>query len=127
MADIIEGGCYCGDIRFAAEGDARHSTICHCRNCRRAAGAQSVAFVTVPAASFRFTRGLPTSYTTDTKAVRTFCGRCGSSLTYIGHDRKEDVDIHTASLDEAERFPASKDFFVEERLFWVPLVQDPGK
>lgn len=126
MADTIEGGCYCGDVRFTADSDATHSTICHCDNCRKAAGAQSVAFVTVPAVTFHFTSGKPASFNTETKAIRTFCNRCGSSLTYVGHDRPQDVDIHTGCLDAPERFPASKDFYTEERLPWVPLIRDDG-
>ena len=30
----IEGGCYCGEIRFEAEGDAQASIQCHCRECQ---------------------------------------------------------------------------------------------
>lgn len=119
----ISGGCYCGDIRFVAKGDATHSTVCHCSNCRRAAGAQSIAFVTVPSLDFEFTQGKPVTFLTETNALRTFCGRCGSSLTYVSHTRKQEVDIHTACVDQPENYPPNKDFFPDEKLSWVPLVR----
>lgn len=121
MTTTITGGCYCGDIRFKAEAETTHSTICHCSNCRRAAGAQSVAFVTVPSSDFAFTQGKSIEFLTETKAIRTFCGRCGSSLTYVGDDRKHEIDIHAGCLDHPENFPPNKDFFADEKLPWVPL------
>ena len=27
---MIEGGCYCGQVRYVSEGAPFHETICHC-------------------------------------------------------------------------------------------------
>ena len=118
----IAGGCYCGKVRFNAAGKVLSRANCHCQNCRRAAGAQSVAWITVPTAEFKFTSGEPKRYRTDTGAYRTFCGDCGTSLTYEHESRPGEIDITTGSLDEPEKFPPAKDFAAEEKLSWVPLV-----
>ena len=115
------GGCYCGAVRYRATQEPLYQTTCHCDNCRRAAGAQAVAFITVPAKSFAFTTGEPTAFRTDTAATRTFCGRCGTSLTYVGDNRSQEVDIHTATLADPEAFPPTRDVFPEEKLSWVAL------
>ena len=121
----ITGGCYCGRIRFSATGEVMQSANCHCENCRRAAGAQAVAWITVPKSSFRFEQGEPKYYRTDTGALRTFCDTCGTSLTYEIDRRSNEIDITTASLDHPEQFPPKRDVFPEEKLHWVPLVDQP--
>jgi hypothetical protein len=124
MADTqkITGGCYCGNVRFEASGPVLSQANCHCNNCRRAAGAQAVAWITVATTNFAFSRGNPKKYRTDTGAYRTFCGDCGTSLTYEKDSRPGELDITTGSLDNAENFRPTKDVFADEKLSWVPLV-----
>jgi hypothetical protein len=120
----ITGGCYCGAIRFLATQAPIYQANCHCANCRRAVGAQSVAWITVNRAHFRFEQGTPKRYRTDTGAWRTFCDGCGTSLTYERDSRPGEIDITTGCLDQPEAFPPAKDVFAEEKLPWVPLVGD---
>ena len=42
---MVGGGCHCGTIRYEADGEALHHAICHCEDCRRAAGAPMVAWI----------------------------------------------------------------------------------
>jgi hypothetical protein len=39
----LEGGCLCGGIRYQISGEPRSADYCHCRMCRRTAGAPVVA------------------------------------------------------------------------------------
>src|SRR5215813_5076869 len=118
----ITGGCYCGEVRFSASPEVRVSTNCHCANCRRAAGAQAVAWIIVKRSQFQFVKGTPRRYQTETGAWRTFCGSCGTSLTYETDKRPDEIDITTGSLDHPEDFPPTKDVYPEERLPWVNLI-----
>src|ERR1051326_5358727 len=104
MADSqkITGGCYCGKVRFEATGPVLSQANCHCDNCRRAAGAQAVAWITVDTSKFIFCSGSPKKYRTDTGAYRTFCGDCGTSLTYEHEKRPGEMDITTGSLNDPE-------------------------
>ncbi len=113
-----EGGCYCGEVRYAATGPPMHQTICYCANCRRAAGAQSVAWLTFGGAAFSFVKGTPARFRTQTSAWRTFCGTCDTSLTYENDGRPDEIDVTTGSLDRPEDFPPDKSVFEEERLSW---------
>src|SRR5215469_13422395 len=81
----ITGGCYCGEVRLSASPEVRVSTNCHCANCRRAAGAQAVAWIIVKRSQFHFVKGTPRRYQTETGAWRTFCGSCGTSLLGQSH------------------------------------------
>ena len=95
---------------------------CHCANCRRAAGAQAVAWITVPQSSFEIEKGKLKQYRTETGAIRTFCDVCGTSLTYKISNRPGEIDITTGSLDQPEDFQPTRDVFPDEKLPWVPLV-----
>ncbi|HUK81960.1 MAG TPA: GFA family protein [Verrucomicrobiae bacterium] len=119
----ITGGCSCSKIRYRAVGPPKFQGNCHCENCRRAAGAQSVAWISIEKKSFAIVRGKPKRYRTKTKAWRTFCPACGTSLTYESPKRLRDIDITTASLDHPGKFPPNRDFFVEEKLPWVSRVR----
>jgi hypothetical protein len=118
----IIGRCYCGRIRYRAQGPVKHSGNCHCQNCRRAAGAQAVAWITVEKPTFRWTTGRPKRYRTSTKAWRTFCPACGTALTYESPRRPVEVDLTTGSLLHPEQFPPTRDYYAEERLPWVARV-----
>jgi hypothetical protein len=115
----IEGGCMCGQVRYRATAWPIYRTLCHCSDCRRAVGAQSVAFVTFPGDRFEFTRGAPAEYASSPPVIRTFCPRCGTSLTYVHRDRGGEVDVCTASLDDPEAFPPTQEFFQEQKLSWA--------
>ena len=118
----ITGGCYCGEVRFSAAPDVRVSANCHCANCRRAAGAQAVAWIIFKRSQFQFVKGRPHRYQTETGAWRTFCDSCGTSLTYETDRRPDEIDITIGSLDHPEDFPPTKDVYAEERLPWVELI-----
>ena len=121
---LITGGCYCGQVRYKATQKPIFQANCHCMNCRRAAGAQAVAWITVRSSAFAFAKGKPRRYRTKTGAWRTFCELCGTSLTYEKDTRPGEIDITTGSLDHPEDFPPNKDVFPEEKLPWVSLVHE---
>ena len=122
----ISGGCYCGQVRYRASQGPIYQVNCHCANCRRAAGAQSVAWITVKLSEFEIEKGIPRRYRTDTGAWRTFCDLCGTSLTYEKDTPPGEIDITTGSLDRPEDFPPTKDVFPEEKLPWVGLIDKTG-
>src|ERR1700746_1683666 len=111
----ITGGCYCGKVRFKATQDPIHRANCHCANCRRAAGSQAVAWITVLRSNFEFEEDKPREYRTESGAIRSFCEVCGTSLTYEIDSRPGEIDITTGCLDHPEQFPPTKDVFPEEK------------
>jgi len=122
MSEQHEGGCYCAQVRFVIEGPFEGSGICHCDNCRKAVGGQSVAWLTVKKDNFKVTKGELTQYRTDTKAWRSFCPKCGCSVSFKSDGRPGEIDITTGSMDHPELFPPDSDYFVDERLPWIERV-----
>lgn len=118
---LHEGGCLCGATRYRARADARALTLCHCNSCRRASGAQSVAWAVFPTGAFEFTQGEPSRFRSSPQVVRTFCGQCGTPLTYQHESRDDAIDVTTASLDEPDRFAPRFEIWCEEKVAWETL------
>jgi hypothetical protein len=115
----IEGGCLCGAVRYLARGKPLNTMICHCTSCRRAAGAPVVAWVTVSKADFRFTRGKPAEFRSSPPVRRTFCGKCGTALTYEHSDSPETIDLTTCTQDAPSAFPPTHHSWLEDNVAWV--------
>ena len=113
------GGCVCGAVRYEAEGRPTNTMVCHCRTCRRVAGAPVVAWVTFPVEKFRFVAGEPASFNTSAPVTRTFCGACGTPLTYRHADSSDTVDVTTCSLDDPDAFPPTHHSWLSHDLAWV--------
>ena len=116
---VLEGGCLCGAVRYRAQGDADHRMVCHCESCRRAAGSPVVAWVTFPAADFEFFAGEPVAFQSSAHVTRTFCGRCGTPLTYQRSDEAESIDVTTCSFDEPDTLPPTHHSWLEDSVSWV--------
>jgi hypothetical protein len=113
------GGCMCGQIRYVITHEPLVTSLCHCRSCRLATGAPSAAWVIVPLAGLAIEQGTPMTYRSSPTVERTFCGRCGTSLTYHRVDRPDSIDIHTATLDEPDAFPPVREIWLEEKIAWM--------
>jgi hypothetical protein len=80
----IEGGCHCGAVRYEAEADPEKAGICHCTDCQALSGSPYVAYIPVPAATFRLLQGKPKVYVkvaaSGNRRAQAFCPECGSRL-----------------------------------------------
>lgn len=124
MSELVEGGCLCGALRFRATRALGVPAFCHCRTCRRASGAPVVAWITVARDGFAFTKGQPRSYRSSAHVVRTFCGECGTPLSYANDAYPDAVDLTTVSLDAPERFPPLDHVWTRHAVAWLELGDD---
>ena len=118
---MLKGGCFCGRVRYETAGAPFHETNCHCSICRRTSGAAFVTWFSVPRAQFRFVSGEPTRFRSTLKGVRSFCGHCGTPLTFQLEDLDE-IDVTTCSLDEPNRLPPKDHTRTSSRLAWIHLA-----
>jgi hypothetical protein len=118
----LQGGCHCGQVRYEAGGQPYPATVCHCTDCRRTSGAPMLAWFSVRAADYRIVQGTPQRYRSSAKASRTFCGACGTPLTYQ-LDASDEIDITICSLDEPDAVPPTDHTFGRSRLHWAEDLQ----
>ena len=114
-----EGGCLCGAVRYRINGEPFASGICHCRTCRKVSSAPTLPFVVFRAGQYTVTRGSPTEFRSSPHITRTFCGRCGSPLTYSTADEPDRIDVMTCSLDDPDAIPPTFHVWVSHRPAWA--------
>jgi hypothetical protein len=115
----VRGGCFCGAVRYEAQGEPSNKSICHCRSCRAFSSAPAVPWTTFERKGFRFTKGRPKTFKSSRPARRTFCASCGVPLTYVSAKWPATIDITTCSLDEPERFRPTHHSYVSHELSWM--------
>ncbi len=120
----MQGGCLCGAVRYVVEGEPLNSGICHCETCRRVASSPGLPFLGVPARAFRLTRGTLVDHVSSPGVTRSFCGRCGSPLTYRRADVPDELDVMTVSLDDPAAVPPTFRVWTSEALAWDRLPGD---
>jgi hypothetical protein len=118
---MLQGGCYCGRIRYEVTGTQFNKTNCHCSICRRTTGAPFVAWFSVRPSEFRLVSGEPARFRSSAKATRSFCAHCGTQLTFQGDDCPDEVDVTTCSLDHPEQVPPIDHIHTSSKVRWVHL------
>jgi ribosomal protein S18 acetylase RimI-like enzyme len=115
------GACLCGGIRYEVTLPSKWCAHCHCSMCRRAHGAAYVTFFGVDRSSFRLTDGaaLLERYRSSPAATRSFCRRCGSTLSFESDRWPGEVHVTLASLlDPLDRAPQAHVFW-DDRAAWT--------
>ena len=115
----IDGGCFCGAVRFAIDAGAYLTVNCHCTMCRRVHAAPYVTWLVVPVERFRYTRGAPAELQSSADGTRYFCNRCGTHVGCVNASHPEYYDVSLCSLDAPDAFAPTREFFADTRLPWV--------
>ena len=67
---MLEGGCYCGRVRYEAAGKPMLRAQCHCRPCQYFSGGAANMFMLMPPEGFRYTKGEPRQFKRDDLETR---------------------------------------------------------
>jgi hypothetical protein len=106
----LEGGCYCGALRYAAEGKAIMKAQCHCRECQYISGGAPNMFMLMPPEGFSYTKGTPKQFSRsdlDSAVTREFCAECGTHIL----TRRPGLDaiiLKVGTLDDPAAFGGPK-------------------
>ncbi len=119
------GQCLCGAIRYQLEGEPKAVSVCHCRDCRRSAGAPLVSWAMFSESAFHLTQGQPKTINSSGTAMRSFCADCGTGLFYRNAAVLPGiVDIQSATLDDPEALPPALQIQTAERLDWIKRLHE---
>ena len=118
----LTGGCQCGAIRYTADGEPTHHTLCHCTDCRLSAGAYVIGWALFRQDAVTIV-GEPVDYASSEGAVRRFCGTCGTGLFYINEGMfPGQVDIQSATLDDPDALPPQARIQMADAPGWLEQV-----
>ena len=104
----IEGGCYCGEVRYRAEGEPGMRAQCHCRECQYITGGGPNFLMMMPADGFAYISGEPRGFArTDIErpVTREFCPTCGTHLVTRLADYPA-VVVKVGTMDDPAQFGA---------------------
>jgi hypothetical protein len=80
----LEGGCYCGEVRYVADGEPMLKAQCHCRQRQYISGGAPNMFLLMPPKCFSYVKGTPKQFSRpdlENAVTREFCAECGTHLT----------------------------------------------
>jgi hypothetical protein len=116
----LEGRCYCGNVRYVAEGEPMLQAQCHCRECQYITGGAPNTFIVMPAAGHKYTKGTPKAFTRsdlERAVTREFCPDCGTHLATKPPGRPV-VVVKVGTLDDPKQFtPQMAIFTVDKQPF----------
>jgi hypothetical protein len=118
----IEGGCYCGGLRYAANGDPMFKGQCHCRECQYISGGHPNVVMAMPAASFAYTKGSAKEFRRSDLAspvTREFCADCGTHILTRAPGLPGAVLIKPGTFDDPKLFggPQMVIFTIDKQTF----------
>ena len=90
---FVEGGCFCGSIRYKLESNDYPSANCQCSLCRRTSGAAFVSWVRVPNDCFEYISGEPKKIDSSSHGARYFCQECGTHVACILQEDPKNTNI----------------------------------
>jgi hypothetical protein len=117
----LEGGCYCGKVRYVAEGEPMRKGQCHCRECQFITGGAPNMFLVMPSAGFAYTKGAPKQFTRgdlETPVTREFCPDCGTHMATRPPGRPVIV-VKVGTLDDPKLYggPQMAIFTIDKQPF----------
>jgi hypothetical protein len=104
----FEGGCYCGQVRYVAEGEPTMKAQCHCRECQYITGGGPNFFMILPADGYRYVKGEPQRFARsdlERPVTREFCPNCGTHLVSRPFGAPI-VIMKVGSLDDPKQYGA---------------------
>ena len=99
---MIEGGCFCGAVRYQIDGALARASACHCSRCRKAFSGASSAYAEIADSSqFSWVAGEDelTKHTSAQGWGLVFCRICGSTLCGMFNDKVHGVTLGTVDGD----------------------------
>lgn len=121
----LEGGCFCGSVRYRITGGLCDARACHCSRCRKAfSGASSTYAELAPSARLEWLRGREqlSIYRTGGGWGMAFCSSCGSTLCGMHEE-----DVHGVTLGCVDGDPGveiEKHIFVGSKAPWDRIGGD---
>ena len=125
MAIRREGGCECGALRYAIEGEPLAVAACHCAQCQRQTGSAFGMSMVVPRTAFAWISGEPRSYHTraDSGADKecVFCGNCGIRIYNALTSLPQTFNVKPGTLDDTGWFTPGLHVWLSSKQPWTPV------
>ena len=117
----IQGGCFCGLVRYETDGPPGRVTMCHCVHCRRTSGAPLIAWAEFQQNDFTIVEGSQGQYESQPGMIRQFCQHCGIQLTYQQPGRSSEIYVTVCSMDKPEDIAPQDHTWASRMIPWLKI------
>jgi hypothetical protein len=123
MANLHQGSCLCGNVRYELSDELGEFGYCHCKSCRKASGSAHGANAPIDRASFQLLSGADTlrEFESSPGKFRVFCSRCGSPIYAYLTGSADVLRIRLGSLDTPFTKTPRAHTFVSDKAAWEPI------
>ena len=131
---MTTGSCSCRHIRYTITIPPYKLVNCHCTECRKLSGAPYQTFAHFQASHIKWTTEPPTPRSSSPAAVRSFCPRCGSSISMAYRAFPDLLGITAGTIDWPEDggddgygwgvVRPSCHIFLKEKAGWFGVPED---
>lgn len=121
MGNTMQGRCLCGEVKFEFTEPVVACVNCHCESCRRQCSAPVTSYVGVADTQWRWTGSEPKKYSSSPGVERTFCGSCGSPVSFRSGKLSDVMHFYLVALEQPEAFQPSLHVAWEEKLSWLKV------
>ena len=121
------GSCLCGAVTFRFATILPRVAHCHCSMCRKFHGASFATIGSVPRADFEWLTGTEDirEYRAGNGTVRSFCGRCGSSLAfYSPRGAQEVIELALGCVDSDVPVEPDAHIFTAFAANWTRITDE---
>ncbi len=122
MPKTTTGRCLCGALAYEFDGEPLWQSYCHCESCRRQTSSPVATFIGLDVKRFRYARGTPATFASSPGVTRSFCGHCGSPLSFEGVKWPGEIHIYTGTLTDPAAFAPKEHVHVSEKLPWFEVA-----
>jgi len=126
MNPPLTGGCLCGRTRYALDQAPLQTTVCHCADCRKSAGAPFMVWSFFRPGSLSWS-GQEPKVIQIAERIRSFCPDCGSPLTFFDPQIPDLFEVSTCTLDDPGAHPPLDQCWTADRIPWCHSLNElPG-
>jgi hypothetical protein len=124
MAEVHEGGCLCGAVRYRVIGEPNLAGVCHCTRCKRMSGSAFSIPAYFDEAAVRVTSGTLKTYEcrsdeTNRWLKLEFCPACGTTVTWTGEQMPGARGIAGGTFDDPNWIRPTAHFWTRSALHWT--------
>jgi hypothetical protein len=123
---MIEGGCMCGEVRYAVDNEITDVSHCHCGTCRKLHGAAFGTYGAAGSDHFHWLKGEKqvTVFRSSAHMERLFCGLCGSPLLCRDDKEPETFYLTLGTLDGDPACRPAYHIWVGSKAPWYSITDD---
>lgn len=122
----ISGSCLCQAIKYEIAGPLLSLGHCHCKMCQRFHGTAYATYGMVARTNFSMLSGVDKlrSVQSSVEVSRTFCGECGSPISYENTALPENIWLTAGTFDDEPGCQAQYHIFVASKADWLEIKDE---